>query len=243
MKFIAPSGRQRCRRTHRRAPIQTASSRCPVRALTPGLSGCSGKQTKPLLLSVSQRRIQRTRRRNRRSPKDRAWRYPIKVENGLLFIEVAIEALPQQKKQLASVNTRSGCLREPRRLPVLHPGAGRFRWARLTSSSKGAFRSAPETMAELTNEPVPNHLKRWWFCARWNAGIPVCDHHDRDGHFAGLLLSARTDDGVSVGALYHRKSRSVGTSIAAQVGATFMVAGVILHQMRVFFTGGVSATA
>ena len=51
-------------------------------------------------------------------------RYPIKVENGLLFIEVAIEALPQQKKQLASVNTRSGCLREPRRLPVL-PSGGR----------------------------------------------------------------------------------------------------------------------
>ena len=22
----------------------------------------------------------------------------------------------------------------------------------------------PEQIRELTNEPVPNHLKRWWFC-------------------------------------------------------------------------------
>lgn len=51
-------------------------------------------------------------------------RYPIKVENGLLFIEVAVEALPQPKKQLAAATIGSGCVRERRRLPVIQSGRG-----------------------------------------------------------------------------------------------------------------------
>ena len=46
-----------------------------------------------------------------------------------------------------------------------------------------------EQLRELTNEPVPNHMKRWWFAARRHASLSVC-RADRDRHHASHLLPA-----------------------------------------------------
>ena len=90
---------------------------------------------------------------------------------------------------------------------------------------------------ELTNEPVPNHLKRWWFCL---GGTPA------------YLFVVQIVTGILLAFYYEPGSTTAYDSIAyittqASYGwflrsmhkwaATFMIAAVILHQMRVYFTG------
>jgi len=90
---------------------------------------------------------------------------------------------------------------------------------------------------ELTNEPVPNHLKRWWFCL---GGTPA------------YLFVVQIVTGILLAFYYQPSPASAYDSIAyiteqAHYGwfirslhkwaATFMIAAVILHQMRVYFTG------
>ncbi|MGQ0613376.1 MAG: cytochrome b [Planctomycetaceae bacterium] len=92
-------------------------------------------------------------------------------------------------------------------------------------------------LRELTNEPVPNHLKRWWFCL---GGTPL------------YLFVVQIVTGILL-AFYYQPAPSTAyesvrfiTEEAAfgwyirgihRWAATFMIAAVILHQMRVFFTG------
>jgi len=94
-----------------------------------------------------------------------------------------------------------------------------------------------DSLKELTNEPVPNHLKHWWFAL---GGTPA------------YLFIVQVVTGILL-AMYYQASpssayESIGyiTNEAAygwyvrglhKWGATFMIAAVILHQMRVFFTG------
>jgi quinol-cytochrome oxidoreductase complex cytochrome b subunit len=94
-----------------------------------------------------------------------------------------------------------------------------------------------ENLRELTNEPVPNHLKRWWFAL---GGTPA------------YLFVVQVVTGILL-AFYYQPSPDTAyesvrfiTEDAAygwllrglhRWGATFMVAAVILHQMRVYFTG------
>jgi quinol-cytochrome oxidoreductase complex cytochrome b subunit len=89
----------------------------------------------------------------------------------------------------------------------------------------------------LTNEPVPNHLKHWWFCL---GGTPL------------YLFLVQIATGILL-AFYYQPSPATAyesvryiTAEAAfgwylrglhKWAATLMVAAVILHQMRVFFTG------
>jgi len=89
---------------------------------------------------------------------------------------------------------------------------------------------------ELTNEPVPNHLKRWWFAL---GGTPA------------YLFVVQIVTGVLL-AFYYQPSRATAYESVRHItdevafgwylrglhkwGATLMVATVILHQMRVFFT-------
>ncbi|MBI1900847.1 MAG: cytochrome bc complex cytochrome b subunit [Planctomycetia bacterium] len=94
-----------------------------------------------------------------------------------------------------------------------------------------------DRLRELTNEPVPNHLKRWWFCL---GGTPA------------YLFVVQIATGILLAFYYQPSPASAYESVryiteeAAygwflrglhKWGATFMVAAVVLHQMRVYFTG------
>ncbi len=96
-------------------------------------------------------------------------------------------------------------------------------------------------LKELTNEPVPNHLKRWWFCL---GGTPA------------YLFVVQIITGILLAFYYEPSTGTAYQSIdyitnKANYGwylrsvhkwaATLMIASVILHQMRVYFTGGYRA--
>ena len=92
-------------------------------------------------------------------------------------------------------------------------------------------------LRELTNEPVPNHMKHWWFCL---GGTPAYLFVVQI--FTGILL-----------AIYYQPSPTTAYESIAYItnevrlgwyfrsvhkwAATLMIAAVILHQMRVYFTG------
>jgi quinol-cytochrome oxidoreductase complex cytochrome b subunit len=92
-------------------------------------------------------------------------------------------------------------------------------------------------LLELTNEPVPNHLKHWWFCL---GGTPA------------YLFVIQIVTGILLAFYYEASPRTAYDSVKyiteeASYGwyfrslhkwaATLMIASVILHQMRVYFTG------
>lgn len=93
-----------------------------------------------------------------------------------------------------------------------------------------------DQLAELTNEPVPNHLKKWWFCL---GGTPA------------YLFVVQIVTGILL-ALYYQPSPSTAFESIRYIteeatfgwflrslhkwAATLMIAAVILHQMRVYFT-------
>jgi quinol-cytochrome oxidoreductase complex cytochrome b subunit len=94
-----------------------------------------------------------------------------------------------------------------------------------------------DQLRELTNEPVPNHLKHWWFCL---GGTPA------------FLFLVQIATGILLAFYYEPSPKTAYESVryitdeAAfgwylrglhKWGATLMIAAVILHQMRVFFTG------
>ncbi|MCA9149901.1 MAG: cytochrome bc complex cytochrome b subunit [Planctomycetales bacterium] len=91
-------------------------------------------------------------------------------------------------------------------------------------------------LRELTNEPVPHHLKRWWFCL---GGTPA------------YLFVVQIVTGILLAFYYQPAPETAYDSIRyiteqANYGwyfrslhkwaATLMIAAVILHQMRVYFT-------
>lgn len=90
---------------------------------------------------------------------------------------------------------------------------------------------------ELTNEPVPNHLKRWWFAL---GGTPA------------YLFVIQIVTGIVLAVYYQPAPETAYESVryiteeaafgwylrgVHKWGATLMIAAVILHQMRVYFTG------
>ena len=92
-------------------------------------------------------------------------------------------------------------------------------------------------LREMTNEPVPGHLKRWWFCL---GGTPA------------YLFVVQIVTGILLAFYYQPSPQTAYRSVhyithevafgwyirsVHQWAATFMVAAVVLHQMRVFFTG------
>jgi len=94
-----------------------------------------------------------------------------------------------------------------------------------------------EDLQEFTNEPVPNHMKRWWYCL---GGTPA------------YLFVVQIVTGILL-AFYYQPSPTTAyesvryiTNEAAfgwylrgvhRWAATLMIAAVVLHQMRVYFTG------
>jgi quinol-cytochrome oxidoreductase complex cytochrome b subunit len=94
-----------------------------------------------------------------------------------------------------------------------------------------------DALRELTNEPVPNHLKRWWFCLGGTpmylfvvqivTGILLAFYYEASperAHESVRLITEETAFGWYLRGMH-------------KWGATLMVAAVILHQMRVYFTG------
>lgn len=94
-----------------------------------------------------------------------------------------------------------------------------------------------EKIRELTNEPVPNHIKRWWFAL---GGTPA------------YLFVVQIVTGILLAFHYQPSPKTAYESVLRiqnevpfgwylrgvhKWAATLMVAAVILHQMRVFFTG------
>lgn len=94
-----------------------------------------------------------------------------------------------------------------------------------------------EKLRSLTNEPVPNHMKRWWFALGGTpaylfmvqivTGILLAFYYEPSAKSAYESVRYITDE-----AAYGWYLRSVH-----KWGATLMIAAVILHQTRVFFTG------
>lgn len=91
-------------------------------------------------------------------------------------------------------------------------------------------------LREMTNEPVPNHMKRWWFCL---GGTPA------------YLFVVQIVTGILL-AIYYQPAPETAYDSVRHItnevtygwffrsmhkwAATFMIAAVILHQMRVYFT-------
>lgn len=92
-------------------------------------------------------------------------------------------------------------------------------------------------LRELTNEPVPHHLKRWWFCL---GGTPAYLFVVQIA--TGILLAfyyqpAPASAFESVRYITHDVTYGWYFRSLHKWSATFMIAAVILHQMRVYFTG------
>jgi len=94
-----------------------------------------------------------------------------------------------------------------------------------------------DQLREMTNEPVPNHLKRWWFAL---GGTPA------------YLFLVQIATGIMLAMYYQPSPQTAYESVRFitedlsfgwylrslhKWAATLMIAAVILHQMRVFFTG------
>ncbi len=90
---------------------------------------------------------------------------------------------------------------------------------------------------ELTNEPVPYHLKRWWFAL---GGTPAYLFIVQIA--TGILLAFYYESSPSTA---YQSVEHITTSVSFgwyirsvhKWAATLMIVAVILHQMRVFFTG------
>ncbi len=93
-----------------------------------------------------------------------------------------------------------------------------------------------DVLRELTNEPVPNHLKRWWFCL---GGTPAYLFVVQI--VTGILLAFNyqaTPTAAYESVRYITEEASYGWYFRGihKWAATLMIAAVILHQMRVYFT-------
>ncbi len=94
-----------------------------------------------------------------------------------------------------------------------------------------------EVLRELTNEPVPHHMKHWWFCL---GGTPAYLFVVQI--FTGILLAAYYQPSPataydSVARITHEVAFGWYFRSLHKWAATGMIAAVILHQMRVYFTG------
>lgn len=94
-----------------------------------------------------------------------------------------------------------------------------------------------DQLREWTNEPVPNHMRRWWFCL---GGTPAYLFVVQV--VTGILLAvyfqpSSTTAYESVRFITHDVSYGWYFRSLHKWAATLMIAAVILHQMRVYFTG------
>lgn len=95
----------------------------------------------------------------------------------------------------------------------------------------------PEGLKEFSNEPVPNHLKHWWWCL---GGTPI------------LLFTVQVLTGILL-TFYYVPSTAAAYDSVARISrdvpfgwyirslhhwsSYLMITAVLLHMLRVFFTG------
>ncbi len=94
-----------------------------------------------------------------------------------------------------------------------------------------------EQIQDFTNEPVPNHMKHWWFCLGGTpaflfllqivTGVLLCFY------YSPSTLTAYE----SVEFITHHHPYGWYIRSLHKWGATFFMAAIILHQIRVYFTG------
>jgi len=94
-----------------------------------------------------------------------------------------------------------------------------------------------DAVATMSNEPVPYHLKRWWFAL---GGTPA--YLFTIQIVTGILLAFYYQPSPTTAyesIRYITEDASYGWYLRGlhKWGATLMIAAVVLHQMRVFFTG------
>ncbi len=94
-----------------------------------------------------------------------------------------------------------------------------------------------DQLREMTNEPVPNHMKRWWFAL---GGTPAYLFVVQI--VTGILLAFYYQPSPetayqSVHYITHEAAFGWYIRSVHKWAATLMIAAVILHQMRVYFTG------
>ena len=92
-------------------------------------------------------------------------------------------------------------------------------------------------LGDLTNEPVPNHLKRWWFCL---GGTPAYLFIIQI--LSGLLMlfyyvPSPEQAYASVSAITNELRFGWFIRSLHKWSANFMIIAVFLHMLRVFFTG------
>jgi len=95
----------------------------------------------------------------------------------------------------------------------------------------------PGQLRELSNEPVPNHMKAWWWCL---GGTPA--YLFLVQIITGILLAFYYEASPSTAyesVRYITEEAAFGWYIRSihKWAATLMVAAVILHQIRIYFTG------
>ena len=94
-----------------------------------------------------------------------------------------------------------------------------------------------EDLRDFTNEPVPGHMKHWWFCLGGTpaflflvqiiTGILLCFHYSpstREAWESVRHISETVPYGWYIRGLH-------------KWGATLFIASIILHQIRVYFSG------
>ena len=94
-----------------------------------------------------------------------------------------------------------------------------------------------EQFRELTNEPVPYHLKRWWFAL---GGTPAYLFVVMIATGIMLAFYYEAAPGTAYESVrYITEEAAFGWFLRSvhKWAATLMIAAVILHQMRVYFTG------
>ena len=106
-----------------------------------------------------------------------------------------------------------------------------------TAWIKERFPVSLESLKDLTNEPVPNHLKRWWFALGGTPGYLFVIQI-----ITGILLAMyyeATPSRAYESVRYITEEVSYGWYFRSlhKWAATLMIASVVLHQMRVYFTG------
>jgi len=107
----------------------------------------------------------------------------------------------------------------------------------ITGWLRSRFPVDPEKLGTSLNEPVPNHLKKWWFCV---GGTPA------------YLFVVQAITGILLTFYYVPEPSQAYDSVAHitndvpfgwwvrslhKWSSNFMIVAVILHAMRVYFTG------
>jgi quinol-cytochrome oxidoreductase complex cytochrome b subunit len=93
-----------------------------------------------------------------------------------------------------------------------------------------------DRLGALTNEPVPGHMRRWWFAL---GGTPAYLFVVQIVTGILLALYYQPGQGTAYASVRHiTEEVRLGWYIRSvhQWGATLMVAAVVLHQLRVYFT-------